>query len=310
MNRFLKHCSMCFLVLLMASGCADSPTMDQPDRATRIALLIPADSAKSVSPDLQELIVRFDRSTISGFSIRTHGPNPQTEKPYWRQSDELVIPVPLDLDSGYVIELNDGDRTMGMWRELTFPTNSLKNSVLVIEDERADILIDPLRWRILEILGDGKSVAEISQMLGDTDARVLYHLQQLVQTGAVHLEEDGADPREWRCLPAVDTIRVRESLPADDQISEAIPAGVVSQFNQASLEAAEGLYGPTFQMAINHNRARLSEEQAAEFSRRLLALIEDYFPPGKGDRSGIKYGFYGILTPIDLHPLGDSAPQE
>ena len=106
-----------------------------------------------------------------------------------------MIPVPLDLDSGYVIELNDGDRTMGMWRELTFPTNSLKNSVLVIEDERANILTDPLRWRILEILGDGKSVAEISQVLGDTDARILYHLQQLVQTGVVHLEEDGADPR-------------------------------------------------------------------------------------------------------------------
>ena len=54
------------------------------------------------------------------------------------------------------------------------------------------------------------------------------------------------------------------------------------------------------------NRARLSEEQASEFGRRLLALIEEYFPPGKGDQSGIKYGFYGILTPIDLHPLDDS----
>ena len=52
------------------------------------------------------------------------------------------------------------------------------------------------------------------------------------------------------------------------------------------------------------------KEQAAEFGRRLLALIEEYFPPGKGDRSGIKYGFYGILTPIDLHPLEDSETEE
>ncbi|MCZ6781520.1 MAG: hypothetical protein O7C73_07755 [Nitrospirae bacterium] len=50
----------------------------------------------------------------------------------------------------------------------------------------------------------------------------------------------------------------------------------------------------------------MSEEQASEFSRRLLALIEEYFPPGKGDQSGIKYGFYGVLTPIDLHPLKGS----
>ena len=199
---------------------------------------------------------------------------------------------------------------MSTWRELTFPDNSSKDAVLVIEDERANVLADPLRWRILEILGEGKSVAEISQTLDVTDARVLYHLQRLAQTGVVHLEEDGANSQEWRCLPATGAIRVRESLSAKDQIAEAMPTDVVSQFNQAFREAAEGLYGSTFQMSVNHNRARLSEEQAAEFGRRLLALIEEYFPPGKGDRSGIKYGFYGILTPIDLHPLGDSGIEE
>ena len=199
---------------------------------------------------------------------------------------------------------------MSTWRELTFPNNSSKDAVLVIEDERANVLADPLRWRILEILEAGKSVAEISQTLDVTDARVLYHLQRLAQTGVVHLEEYGANPQEWRCLPAVGAIRVRESLSTGDQIAEAMPTDVVSQFNQASREAAEGLYGSTFQMSVNHNRSRLSEEQAAEFGRRLLALIEEYFPPGKGDQSGIKYGFYGILTPIDLHPLGDSETEE
>ena len=199
---------------------------------------------------------------------------------------------------------------MSTWRELTFPNNSSKDAVLVIEDERAEVLADPLRWRILEILGKGKSVAEISQMLDVTDARVLYHLQRLVQTGVVHLEEEGADPQEWRCLPAAGTIRVRETRATGEQIAEAMPTDVVNQFNQASREAAEGLYGSTFQMSVNHNRSRLSEEQAAEFGRRLLALIEEYFPPGKGDQSGIKYGFYGILTPIDLHPLGDSETEE
>ena len=199
---------------------------------------------------------------------------------------------------------------MSTWRELTFLTDSSKDAVLVIEDERAEVLADPLRWRILEILGAGKSVAKISQALDVTDARVLYHLQRLAQTGVVHLEEDGADPQEWRCLPAAGAIRVRETRAAGDQIAEAMPTDVVSQFNQAFREAAEGLYGATFQQSINHNRARLSEEQAAEFGRRLLALIEEYFPPGKGDQSGVKYGFYGVLTPIDLHPLGDAETEE
>ena len=199
---------------------------------------------------------------------------------------------------------------MSTWRELTFPNNSLKDAVLVIEDDRASVLADPLRWRILEILGEGKSVAEISQTLDVTDARVLYHLQRLAQIGVVRLDEDGANPQEWSCLPAAGTIRVRETYSEKDQIAEAMPADVVSQFNQAFSEAAEGLYGATFQQSVNHNRARLSEEQAAEFGRRLLALIEEYFPPGKGDRQGIKYGFYGMLTPIDLHPLGDFETEE
>ncbi len=199
---------------------------------------------------------------------------------------------------------------MGGWRELTFPTNSSKDTVLVIEDDRANILTDPLRWRVLEILGDGKSVAQISQTLEVTDARVLHHLRQLAQTGVVYLEEDETGPLEWRCLPATGKIRVRESLSANNQSAEAIPTDIVSQFNQAFREVAEGLYGSTFQMSVNHNRARLSEEQASEFGRRLLALIEEYFPPGKGNRAGIKYGFYGILTPIDLHPLEDAETEE
>ena len=203
---------------------------------------------------------------------------------------------------------------MTAWRELNFPFGLSKDAALVIEDDRANVILDPLRWRMLEILGAGNSVAEISRALDVTDARVLYHLQKLEQTGVVILEA-GARPGDRRCLPAAGVIRVREHLESDDQQDdaiqeEAIPSDVAFQFNQAFREAAEGMYGPRYQASVNHNRARLSEEQAAEFSRRLLALIEEYFPPGKGDRRGTKYGFYGVLTPIDLHPIEDAEESE
>lgn len=198
---------------------------------------------------------------------------------------------------------------MTSWRELNFPAGLSKDAALVIEDDRANVILDPLRWRMLEILGAGKSVAEISRILDVTDARVLYHLQMLAHTGVVVWEED-ARPGERRFLPAAGRIRVREGPERDDQTDEAIPSDVAFQFNQAFREAAEGMYGPGYQMSVNHNRARLSEDQATEFSRKLLALIEAYFPPGKGDRRGAKYGFYGVLTPIDLHPIEDGGEQE
>lgn len=205
---------------------------------------------------------------------------------------------------------------MATWRKLTFPIETQDAAELIVEDERVKTILDPLRWRILEILEAGKSVTQISEALDVTDARVVYHVLRLAETGVVRLEGDGAaDPRKWRCLPAAGVIHVRAEQAAHSQAeggqdNEAVPADAAGQFNQAFRETAEGMYGPSFQMSINHNRARLSEAQAAEFNRRLLALIEEYFPPGKGDRSGFKYGFYGVLTPIDLNPLGDAVSED
>ena len=84
---------------------------------------------------------------------------------------------------------------MAGWLELTFPGETGKGSVLVIDDERVHLLADPLRRRILETLGEGKSVAEISSILGVTDTRVLRHLERLSESDIVHLQETGRDPR-------------------------------------------------------------------------------------------------------------------
>ena len=194
---------------------------------------------------------------------------------------------------------------MTAWRELTFPKNATRVAEITIDDHRAAVLADELRWRILETLGDGKSLAELSKVLDVTDARLLYHLEQLAKTGVVQLERNGTDARTWRCQPVAEMLRVR--VTTTEEIPVAVPDLVARKFNQASRESAEGLFGSSFQVSINHNGSRMSEEQASEFSRRLLSLIEEYFQPGKGDQSGIKYGFYGVLTPIDLHPLSDQS---
>ncbi len=190
------------------------------------------------------------------------------------------------------------------WIELPFTVDTGRESLVVVDDERVRLLADPLRRRILETLGEGKTVAEISSTLGVTDSRILRHLERLAESDIVHLQQSGGDPRAWRCLPAADRIRFPDPRDNNAETTEAVSPEVAIQFNQAFRESADGIFGPGFQSSVNHNRARLSERQAAEFNRRLLELIEEYFPPGKGDPSGIKYGFFGVLTPIDLPPLG------
>lgn len=205
---------------------------------------------------------------------------------------------------------------MSKWREISFPVDSSRTPELVINDDRAAVVADPLRWQILEGLGGGESLAEISERVGVTDARVLYHLSRLVDAEAVIEEGKRDDPRGQRYRAAAAKIRVREPdgrveddrsleglLHSDDP--EAIPIEVSNDFNQAFREVTEGLFGPTPRI-LSHNRSRLSEAQAAEFTHRLIELVNEYFPPGKGDRTGIKYGFYGVFTPIDLHPLSDT----
>ena len=192
---------------------------------------------------------------------------------------------------------------MAGWTEFRFPVETGKGSLLVIDHEQIRLLADPLRRRILETLGQGKTVAEISSTLGVTDSRILRHLKRLAESDIVHLQQDGGDQRAWRCIPAADRVRFRDPGDNASETTEPVSSEVVCQFNQAFRESADGIFGPGFQSSVNHNRARLSERQAAEFNRRLLDLIEEYFPPGKGDPSGIKYGFFGVLTPIDLPPL-------
>ena len=147
---------------------------------------------------------------------------------------------------------------MSTWRELNFPRNATSIEEITIEDERARVLTDELRWRILESLGDGKSLEELSRVLEVTDARLLYHLEKLAQTGVVHLEKTGSDPTTWNCQPAAARLLVQKT--AVREINLAVPDSIASQFNQASRESEEGLFGSSLPVSINHNRSRMSEE--------------------------------------------------
>lgn len=150
-----------------------------------------------------------------------------------------------------------------------------------------------LPHRILDALAEPRTVDELATSLEVNDARVLWHLRALEATGHV------VGGERWR----------RTDVPAPEEPGPGpvtlVPEASVHDFVQAFADAEAGMFGDEFVQAGAEHASRMSTEQAAEFRDRLMALVAEYFAPGAGDRSGTKYGFRWVLTPVDLHPLED-----
>ncbi len=161
-----------------------------------------------------------------------------------------------------------------------------------------------IRRELIACLDDEKALDALAASLGRTDARVLWHLQQLAVDGLV---ESWQDETRWRRTLAGEALLAGR---AADPPAQAFPDRVAADFEDALRELEDGLYGEEAVQASGEHRTRLSTAQAAEFRDRLLGLIAEYFAPGQGDRDGIKYGFHWIMTPIDLHPLEEAEHRE
>lgn len=153
--------------------------------------------------------------------------------------------------------------------------------------------------RTLSALMTQRPLAELSEAVGATDRRLIWHLRHLRDAGLVKSTDDELGwSRTERGTWALDVFL--PSIPC-----RAFPQRIVDDFEDAIIESRDGLFGDEFVQASGEHRTRLSPAQAAEFRDRIVGLVEEYFAPGQGNRSGVKYGFHWILTPIDLHPLED-----
>ena len=158
------------------------------------------------------------------------------------------------------------------------------------------------RRRILALLDERTSLSVIAGEVGVTDARLLWHLRRMRRDNLVTTTNE-----VWWARTAGGTRALAAHHP--QAAGRAFPQRIVDDFEDALMEADDGLYGSPVIQASGEHRGRLSPEQAAEFRDRLLTLIEEYFAPGQGDRTGIKHGFHWVLTPIDLHPLDEDEPR-
>lgn len=152
---------------------------------------------------------------------------------------------------------------------------------------------------IVTLLAEPHTLAELADALDVTDARVLWYLAKLRDTGRV-VEDDG----RWRRTES--GAELAASPPPDRGNCTALPGSSAQDYVQAYADAAAGMYAAGFVQDSGEHAGRVPEERVAEFHARLLSLIDEYFAPDRVDRSASpKYGFRWVLTPVDLHPLDD-----
>ena len=148
---------------------------------------------------------------------------------------------------------------------------------------------------------DAWTLNEIADGLQVNDARVRWYLERLHETGRIAKSGDA-----W-ILTAAGSELLAHPVP-DSSDRTIMPGRTVYDFQQAFADTAAGMFGDAYVQGRGEHGGRLSTKQAQEFQERLMSLVAEYFAPGKGDRSGTKYGFHWTLTPTDLHPLSDNQP--
>lgn len=150
---------------------------------------------------------------------------------------------------------------------------------------------------IVRMLDESRTLWELTEGLDVTDARVLWYLGKLRDSGRV--VEDGG---RWRRTDAGTALARSEPPPAG--VRTALPGPSAQDYVQAYADAAAGMFGAGFTQDSGEHAGRVPGERVAEFHERLLSLVNEYFAPDKVDRTASpKYGFRWVLTPVDLHPL-------
>ncbi|TDD59055.1 GNAT family N-acetyltransferase [Kribbella antibiotica] len=146
---------------------------------------------------------------------------------------------------------------------------------------------------IVRLLESPRTLAELSDVLGVTDARILWYLTKLAAADRVR-ETDGRWIRTQQGATDLAT-----PPPTTDLLGS-----TTYDYQQAFADTAAGMFGTTYVQASGEHGGRVPYAQAVEFNQRLQALTAEYFAPDRIDRTASpKYGFHWVLTPTDLHPL-------
>jgi DNA-binding transcriptional ArsR family regulator len=159
---------------------------------------------------------------------------------------------------------------------------------------------DPMRNRILHILSNKEATnQQLAAALGEPQAKVLHHVRFLLDAGLIRLVEQrvrgGNVEKFYRATARVYGFRPD---PADVETLTGPVSGAIFESVTQELIASLKLW-PDQPLYWETRRTRLSEERLAEFDRRLLALLEEFWgrldEPATGDPDANLIAFAGVM---------------
>jgi DNA-binding transcriptional ArsR family regulator len=164
--------------------------------------------------------------------------------------------------------------------------------LLLTGPDQLKAIADPTRTKILQVLDDRPASAkQLSELLDMTHGRIGHHLKVLADNGLVEVVET----RQVRAMtekffaPTFDVLRIE--LSADAEVDR-----LAFLFAHAAREAAPSALQP-FEESGRLYSARMPEERAAEFARRLIELADEF---AASESDGPVFGFAGAVYLADL----------
>ncbi len=183
----------------------------------------------------------------------------------------------------------------------------MPKSITITDEADIKLLSDPYRIRILDTFksfGRPATVKQVADRLGDTAAKVTFHVRKLIGLGLLtldHTEMINGIVAKFYVL-AYDTIHV-EPKDASRTVEFRPILDTLLRMLQQDLRNLSGSQAE--HSLLSHETVYLTDEQALAYREAMVALVQDNHEPREGARP---YAAYHALL---LKPeTADAAPQE
>jgi DNA-binding transcriptional ArsR family regulator len=166
---------------------------------------------------------------------------------------------------------------------------------IVSESQQLKAFADPIRNRIIHILGDHEATnQQLAVALGEPQAKVLHHVRFLLDAGLIRLVDQrikgGNVEKFYRATARIYGIRA-------EPVAESLIAAPVLEAVLQEVVISETLW-PDQRQGWEIRRNRISPERLREFTGRLNLLIAEYWGgpdhPAIPDPGADLFGFASI----------------